>query len=502
MLISLSSCRTDFETVASTGDLEFSKDTVYLDTVFKNIGSSTYNLKVYNRSNKDITIPSIKLENGLNSKFRMTIDGMQGNQGKAFDNVTLLAKDSLYIFIETTAETTDGTALPEDENKYIYTDEINFVSVGKTQKVELVTIIQDVIFLYPPKDANGKPETLLLGVDKNDKEIRINGFELNDNYLEFTNKTPYVIYGYAAVNNNKTLIIKEGARVYFHSNSGLVIDNGSTLKIEGKLDDTNSKGEIINRREVTFEGDRLEPEFEDTPGQWGTIWMREGSYGSIDHLTLKNATVGLLINNSNLSISNSQIYNSANVGILARNSTITGNNLVVNNCGEASLACTYGGDYNFTHCTFNNNWNSTSQVAVLVNNYILGANPGAKPLGANFKNCIIYGSNNVELFLDKNTSATFNTSFENCLVKFNDENNSISSDLYEDIRKPEKGNKKNIDPKFKNSNKNQLNIMVGSGAIGNAKLITPNFSDILNNPRPTLTSSSNDIGAYQFIAIP
>ena len=44
--------------------------------------------------------------------------------------------------------------------------------------------------------------------------------------------------------------------------------------------------------------------------------------------------------------------------------------------------------------------------------------------------------------------------------------------------------------------------MVGSGAIGNAKLITPNFSDILNNPRPTLTSSSNDIGAYQFIAIP
>ena len=500
MLISLSSCRTDFETVASTGDLEFSKDTVYLDTVFTNIGSSTYNLKVYNKSNKDITIPSIKLGN-VESKYRMTIDGMQGNQGKAFDNVTLLAKDSLYIFIETTANTKDGTET-KDKDRFLYTDQILFDSGANLQKVELVTLIQDAIFLYPLKDANGKPETLLLGVDKNDKEIRINGFELNDNDLEFTNKTPYVIYGYAAVNNNKTLIIKEGARVYFHSNSGLVIDNGSTLKIEGKLDDTNSKGEIINRREVTFEGDRLEPEFEDTPGQWGTIWMREGSYGSIDHLTLKNATVGLLINNSNLSISNSQIYNSANVGILARNSTITGNNLVVNNCGEASLACTYGGDYNFTHCTFNNNWNSTSQVAVLVNNYILGANPGAKPLGANFKNCIIYGSNNVELFLDKNTSATFNTSFENCLVKFNDENNSISSDLYEDIRKPEKGNKKNIDPKFKNSNKNQLNIMVGSGAIGKANSTTPIFSDILNNPRPTSTSLSYDIGAYQFIAIP
>ena len=498
ILISLSSCRTDFETVASTGDLEFSKKTVYLDTVFKNIGSSTYNLKVYNRSKNDISIPSIKLKNGLNSKFRMTIDGMQGNQGKAFENVTLLAKDSLYIFIETTAITTDDTE-PKDEDRFRYTDKILFASAGKTQEVELVTLIQDANFIFPNKPLDtGIKETLSI--------IGLNGVEghelLTNNELHWTKDKPYVIYGYAAVPNGKTLIIDEGARVYFHAESGLVIDNGATLKIEGQLNETNAKGEIINRREVTFEGDRLEPEFEDTPGQWGTIWMREGSYGSIDHLTLKNATVGLLINNSNLSISNSQIYNSANVGILARNSTITGNNLVVNNCGEASLACTYGGDYNFTHCTFNNNWNSTSQVAVLVNNYILGANPGAKPLGANFKNCIIYGSNNVELFLDKNTSATFNTSFENCLVKFNDENNSISSDLYEDIRKPEKGNKKNIDPKFKNSNKNQLNIMVGSGAIGNAKLITPNFSDILNNPRPTLTSSSNDIGAYQFIAIP
>ena len=45
-----SSCRNDFETVPSTGNLEFSRDTVFLDTVFTNIGSSTYNLKVYNTS--------------------------------------------------------------------------------------------------------------------------------------------------------------------------------------------------------------------------------------------------------------------------------------------------------------------------------------------------------------------------------------------------------------------------------------------------------------------
>jgi hypothetical protein len=77
ILISISSCRTDFETMTSTGDLEFSKDTVYLDTVFTNISSSTYTLKVYNHSKNDITIPTIKLGKGLSSNYRMTVNGMQ-----------------------------------------------------------------------------------------------------------------------------------------------------------------------------------------------------------------------------------------------------------------------------------------------------------------------------------------------------------------------------------------------------------------------------------------
>ena len=71
LLLAVSSCRTDFDTVASSGNLKFSRDTVYLDTVFKNIGSSTYQLKVYNTSKTDITIPTIQLKKGLASKSRM-----------------------------------------------------------------------------------------------------------------------------------------------------------------------------------------------------------------------------------------------------------------------------------------------------------------------------------------------------------------------------------------------------------------------------------------------
>jgi hypothetical protein len=38
----------------------------------------------------------------------MTIDGMQGTAGKIFTNVALLARDSLYVFIETTANIADA----------------------------------------------------------------------------------------------------------------------------------------------------------------------------------------------------------------------------------------------------------------------------------------------------------------------------------------------------------------------------------------------------------
>ena len=122
--------------------------------------------------------------------------------------------------------------------------------------------------------------------------------------------------------------------------------------------------------EVTFEGDRLEPLYEDVPGQWGTIWLRQGSVDNrIEHLTLKNATVGLLVENCPLNIYSSQIYNSANYGILARAAAIYGENLVANLAGQSSLLCSLGGSYEFKHCTFNNNWASSEQTAVWLSNY-------------------------------------------------------------------------------------------------------------------------------------
>lgn len=489
-------CRADFETVASTGDLKFSKDTVYLDTIFSNIGSSTYQLKVYNNSKKDIHIPKIQFTKGLLSKYRMTVDGLQGEQGKIFNNVTLLAKDSLYIFIETTANIADAN--PTD---FLYTDQIQFDSGPNLQTVELVTLIQDAVFLYPKRFADGTTETLPIGNDK------IYGFYLdendpiNGNELHFTKTKPYVIYGYAAVPSGKTAMFDAGARVHFHANSGLIVSNKASLHINGATS-TTSKME----NEVIFEGDRLEPGFAEVPGQWGTIWFTDGSTNhSINHLTLKNATIGLLIQNndgSTVQIKNSQIYNSSNYGILAQTGKIVAENLVINNAGISSLACVYGGDYRFTHSTFNNNWNSSTQTAVFVSNYLTGAQPESKDLTqATFNNCIIYGSYSNEMLLNKKATSVFNYQFNHCLLKFNNSSNSFTNDplyQFETDATHYSGIILNKDPKFFKVNQNQLNIDNTSAAFakGNSSYLIP--LDILGTSR-TLPP---DLGAYQNKAFP
>ncbi len=486
ILISICSCRTDFETVASNGNLAFSKDTIYLDTVFTNIGSSTYALKVYNQSKNDVNIPTIKLNRGLSSKYRMTVDGMAGNQGKEFENVTLLAKDSLYIFIETTASITDAN--PTD---FLYTDKIEFDSGTNLQTVELVTLIQDATFLYPQKTSTGTETIPLDGeetpgfyLDKNDP--------IHGNELHFTNQKPYVIYGYAAVPENETVTFDAGARVHFHANSGLVVSKNGTLKINGTTSTTEKlEGEVI------FEGDRLEPLYSDVPGQWGTIWLtNETKNNSINHLTVKNATVGLLIENNLgtiMPIKNTQVYNCTNYGILTRNAKIEGENLVINNAGQSGLACTFGGNYKFTHCTFNNNWNGNSPFAVTIDNYKSGATTETNDLTqATFNNCIIYGSYTNELNLDKKEGAAFNYAFNNCLIKYFA---STTNSLYQFTTDPTHYTNiiLNKDPKFYKPTQNNFNIDNTSSAFakGNQAYNIP--LDITGATR----TSPPDLGAYQ-----
>ena len=491
-----SSCRNDFETVASSGNLEFSRDTVYLDTVFSNIGSSTYNLKVYNRSDEDLHIPTIGLERGEASGYRLNVDGVPG---KSFQDVTVLAKDSIFIFIETTV---DFENFPNPENAFLYTDKIVFDGNGARQDVELVTLIQDAVFLFPERFKDGTVETLNLGVDGDGNDILVEGFFLEEDELNFTNEKPYVIYGFAAVPPERTLEIDAGARIHFHADSGLLVANTASIHSNGQP----STDPELMENEVIFEGDRLEPGFSDIPGQWLTIWLTQGSTDNIfTNTTIKNSVVGILNDNSPLSLRDVQIYNSSNVGLLARNATVTGDNVVINNSGQTSLACSLGGDYVFNHSTFANYWNNSFRVfpAVLIDNVLeLEDETITEPLvRAEFNNCIIYGSEQREIVLVKDDSEQFNYKFNHCLIRFEDPNDEFLNDplyqfedgiFYVEVVR-------NQDPEFFDTELNNFNIETGtSGAdgIGEPGIGPP--LDIDQKPR----GSQPDAGAYESIVFP
>ncbi|WP_340073592.1 hypothetical protein [Leptobacterium sp. I13] len=497
-----SSCRKDFESVPSSGNLEFSKDTVFLDTVFTNIGSSTFTLKVYNRSNDDINIPTVRLGEGQNSKYRLNVDGVAG---KEFQNVEILAKDSIFIFIETTADIQDFTA---NSTQFLYTDSIEFDTDGNQQEVSLVTLVQDAVFLFPQRFNNGITESILLRIDDEGNEIRIEGFFLEDDELHFTNEKPYVIYGYAGVSENKVLIIDAGARVHFHENSGIIVADGGSLKVNGLL----STDQKLMENEVIFEGDRLEPSFKNIPGQWGTVWLTSGSTDhEINYLTIKNATVGILMDHNDgnitptLTIKNTQIYNSSNIGLWGRTAHIDAENLVIGNAGQASLYCNIGGQYNFKHCTFANYWNNGFREfpTVIIDNFLdLGDGEVfiSDLVNADFSNSIIFGNSNIELFLSRDDNAAFNYNFKNCLIQFDDINNQFidnplfnfnNTDFFQDVIL-------NESPDFKASFENKF--MVGENSAGNNRgdsntaILVP--LDILGIDRTT----DPDIGAYQSIS--
>lgn len=504
-IIAISSCRNDFETTLSTGELRFSKDTIFLDTVFTNIGSSTFNLKVYNDSDEAITIPTVGLGEGEDSNYRLNVDGIPG---KTFENVEILANDSIFVFVETTVDILEtGTAT----NQFLYTDQIQFDQAGLQQKVELVTLVQDAIFLFADRDeTTGIVETLTInGVD-----TALEGRYLLDDELTFTNEKPYVVYGYMAVGDPdgatpKTLTMEPGARVHFHADSGIIVADNATLIIDGAL----STDEITLENEVILEGDRLETIFSDVPGQWGTLLLTDGSVNnSINYATIKNATVGILnesntnTENPNLTISNSQIYNASAVGLLNRFTTVEAHNTVINNCGQFSLLVQLGGSYNFTHCTFANFWTNSfrSTPAVFLDNTLITneAILVGELTQANFVNSIISGNQSEEIDFNNDPAAPFNFKFTNSLIRFEDtfgqfegvpEFDFENTSLYENVIL-------NQDPDFDNPFENRLRI--GEASAGNnlglmsAALLFP--TDIIGTDR----TSAPDLGAYQSIVLP
>lgn len=367
--------------------LAFSTDTINFDTVFTTIGSATKRLKVYNRNKEAINISNIALASGGSSGFRMNVDGESGN---SINNVDLLGKDSLYIFVEVTVDPLNRN------NPLLIADSIRLQFNGVTQYVRLEAIGQDV-FLW-------KGRTL-------DKDTVLTG------------EKPFLIYNDLTIANNATLDIKENTTLYFHQ--------GAKLKVNGTI---KAKGTI--EKPVVMRGDRTDYLFESLkipydriPGQWGGIEIASSSYNNVfENVRIRNGVYGVLFHESDTTqqkanFMNTMVQNTTKEGIWAVNCKITAENSLFDNSGGYTVRL-LGGSYFFLQCTLANYmssyWVSFRQSALELTN--TGNNYEGKsvtyPLGkALFVNTIVAGSTNSEMKLTSTENNKFNYRFLNCLLK-------------------------------------------------------------------------------------
>jgi hypothetical protein len=429
--------------------LDFSTDTVIFDTVFTAFGSgnplsANQRLKVYNPHDKAI-LTSIRLAGGANSPYRINIDGHATTHVTDYE---IRKKDSLYIFVEVT--------IPQGGvNPFIVTDSIIFETNGNVQDVDLVAWGRDANYL----------QDSVLGCN-----------------VTWNSGKPFVIYNSILVPDGCTLTINPGVEVYSHSNSRIYVEG--TLIVNGS-----------HTSPVIFQGDRLEFDYREVPGQWVGIRLLPRSRGNvIQFAEIKNAIVGVEVdslspvnpNDVKLSISHTLIKNMASTGIAGFTAVIKAWNCAVCNCAQFSFLGKFGGNYDIKHCTFNSSGSRRNASVGFSNEPFLDPatqQPILKPtLALNLENNVIWGAEKTELIIvnDPAGGAILNASVNYNLFKTEADTLYPITNIF------------NTDPRFLDAGKCDLALDSLSPAIDKGDLI-----GIPLDIRGKFRDSRPDIGAYE-----
>jgi hypothetical protein len=450
IIIFLFSCKKNSFITNQDALVHFSSDTLFFDTVFITTGSITQSVKIINENNEKLRLTDIKLMGGDASPFKINIDGANvTNAG----NIEMEANDSLYLFISVYVNPSAAN-LP-----FILQDSIQVSFNGNIKYIQLQAWGQNAHFLQ-------------------DKEITGN--------VTWTNDLAYVISGGLQVDSNATLTIQQGSRIYLHANAPFLVDG--TLLVEG---DSNAR--------VYFLGDRLDDPYNNYPGSWpGLIFRGTSKDNVLQFAIIKNAYQGIVAagssinNNPKVILNECIIDNIYDAGIFATQTSIQATNCLVSNCGK-NIVISYGGDYNFTHCTvasFANDYIAHSNPVLNISNYLPGDNTTTAPLNAGFLNCIFWGSggpvDDEVVVSTQGTSPVIN--FSNCLWKVKNNPAGITA-----------MNILNVDPLFDSVNTQMqiynFRLKDGSPAIKYGQVVPSIAFDLDGNPRNI--AGNTDLGCYE-----
>ena len=346
LFLLLSSCRADLTFEPIIKNVEVSHNVVYLDTIFSSQHSTNALLKIYNRGNKNILIPHVKLEQDIYSNYELIING---KSSKSFGNIELLANDSLSVFINVNPHVFSGNT-----KEYLYTDNLQIIGNTVEQIIPLITLIKDAHLLAPKRNGEGKKVKVQIEEGKYVEGFYLAENEFNEIYLSADK--PYVINGYAVIPEGKNVVIESGAQFYFSKNSGIVGLSRSSIQANGTIENP-----------IIFRNDRLDNTYSYLSGQWSGIRLNEPKKSSFQNVKIENAKIGLYINNGEeIILHNTQFYNHTYHGVVGNNAYLKATNLVVANTQDASVVIKEGGNYRFQHATIVNYGTRPNQVALLM----------------------------------------------------------------------------------------------------------------------------------------
>ncbi len=426
----------------------FSHDTIYFDTVFTSIGTTTRELRVINPYKSWLLIDRIQLAGGDNSHFRLNVDGVPS---KSLYNVEIAPSDSIFIFVDAIIDPNN------QDNPVLINDSIEFEINGNIQDVNLIAWGQDINLV---RSATIETET-------------------------WTEGKPYVIYNSMMVDSGHILTITEGAEILFHRGSVMVV--AGCLVVEGVIENP-----------VVFATDRIEDIYSDVPGQWQGIYFLHGSKGNIiNNAVIMNAVSGIHAGSlgtaetaPDLELHNLIIAHMSVSGLSSLEASITAENIVIAHCGYYCAFLASGGNYSFIHCTLANQWNYSNRMSpsLYISDFYKHGEEifTGELIKASFCNSVITGRNSSEIYIESSDEELLNVEFVNCLVR----NENFQGYDYVNCLL-------NDDPSFfswedYDFRPDTLSPLINNGLPYYAEMVP---FDVRGNSR--LEDSSPDIGAYE-----
>ena len=451
--ISIASCKKDSFITSADARVSITTDTLKYDTVFTTTGSVIKSFKIINENNQKLRLNKVKLMGAAASAFKMNVDGIATNE---INNLDIAANDSIYVFVSVTINP-GASNLP-----FIVSDSILVNFNGNNRFVQLQAYGQNANFL-------------------SNRVITGN--------VAWTNNLPYVILGSIRIDTTASLTIQPGCRIYSHADAPFIVDG--TLTVTGTKTDN-----------VVFTGDRLDDLYKDLPASWPGIYFRGSSKNNVmTFAVVKNAYQAVVIEkpsvnaNPKLAMHQCIVDNAFDAGVFCVNSSLTADNSLVSNCGS-NIILSYGGNYNFTHCTvasYSGNYLTHKNPVLNVSNFALqGGATVTADLNAVFRNSIFWGDEGIvtnEVIVNKQGPNSFTVLFEKNIYRV--QNDPANSTLT--------GNIKNQDPSFDSIDVNKriynFRIINNAGAPGiNAGIVTGFLKDLDDKNRNV---GLPDIGCYE-----